>query len=108
MASPKLPPFSGRCHVSGLEHAASQSAHKAYALRLMQPAPAAPATLPATLPAGITARTGDAALWLLILLLAVLAGCKVASTTRERETAVPTKSFITRVPAGPYDWSDAE
>lgn len=100
-----LPPFAGRCRAAGVSHACAQAAHTATALRLMQPPRPAPAT---TLPAGITARTGDAALWLLIVLVAVLAGCKVASTTRERETAVPTKSFTTRVPAGPYDWSDAE
>ena len=90
----KAPTFQGRCHGAQLEHAVSQAAHKAYVLRLMTP----PA--PATLPAGITARSGDTALWLLMLVLVGLAGCKAVHLGREVETAAPTASKASTVAAG--------
>lgn len=38
MASPKLPPFAGRCHVQLLPATAAHAAQTAQMLRLMQPA----------------------------------------------------------------------
>lgn len=90
MANSKaLPPFSDRCHVQLLPGTAAHAADTACTLRLMH------SPRPATLPAGITARTGERALWVLILLLLVLAGCKVGRHSSEAERAKPTKNAST-------------
>jgi hypothetical protein len=76
--SPKLPAFSGRCHVQLLPGTAAHTAQTARMLALFAPTPREVRAL-AALPAGITARSGNRALWLLLaLLLAYAVGCTPA------------------------------
>lgn len=96
----RLPAFAGRCHIQLLPGTAAHAADTAHMLRLMQPTPGAARAL-AALPAGITARTGNRALWLLLaLLLAYAVSCTPARQAAEQrhrdEHATPT--------AGRYDW----
>lgn len=77
--SPKLPAFAGRCHVQLLPGTAAHAADTANMLALLTPTPRESRAL-AALPAGITARTGNRALWLLLPLL-LLAGLMTHCTS---------------------------
>ena len=100
MSSPKLPAFAGCCHIQLLPGTATHAADTARMLQLMQPTPREERAL-AALPAGITARTGNYALWLLLsLLLAYAVSCSPARKAAEQrhrdEHAAPT--------AGRFAW----